>query len=115
MPILKATDQSLPADVRRHLQRLGQSIKLSRKRRDMTQAMLAQAMFTTRQTVARLERGDPAIAWSTFLLAIFCLQRKDELENFLTPEQDRLGMALGIQKQAKRQLVRQKKEDDLDF
>jgi len=81
----------------------------------MTQATLAEAMFVTRQTVARLERGDPSVALSTFLLAVFCLQRERELDNFLAPEADELGMMLEMQRQDRRRTVRQKKRDDLDF
>jgi transcriptional regulator with XRE-family HTH domain len=81
----------------------------------MKQHELASMMCVTRQTVARLEKGDPAIAFSSFLLAVFCLQREKELLGLLAPEQDRLGLMLEIQKQEKRRTVKREKRDDLDF
>lgn len=105
---------SLPLEVQASLKSLGRNLQLSRKRRGMTQSDLARAMFVTRQTVARLEKGDPSAAWGTFLLAIFCLQREKELTGFLAPENDRLGMLLDMRKLDGRKKVRSR-ADDLDF
>jgi len=113
---IKAGDSlGLPLEVQSALKNLGRNIQLSRKRREMTQGDLSRAMFVTRQTVARLEKGDPSVAWSTFLLAIFCLRREKELTAFLAQENDRLGMLLDLRKLDKQKKIRRKKADDLDF
>ena len=113
---IKTNDsQNLPLDIQALLKNLGRNLQLSRKRREMTQGALAKAMFVTRQTVARLEKGDPAVALATFLLAIFCLQREKELTGLLAPENDKLGMLLDMKRLDRRKKIRSRGSDDLDF
>ena len=81
----------------------------------MTQGDLAKAMFVTRQTVARLEKGDPSVALATLLLAIFCLQREKELAGFLAPENDKLGMLLDMQRLDRRKKIRSGSGEDMNF
>ena len=105
----------LPGEIQALLKNIGKNIQLSRKRREMSQADLAKAMFVTRQTVSRLENGEPSIAMATLLLAVFCLQREKELLGLLAPENDKLGMFLDTQRQEKRKAIKRRKRDDLDF
>ena len=107
---------ALPRDIVDFLSRLGENLKLARLRRNMTQKELAAAMFTTRQTVARLEAGDAGISLGMFLTAAFCLRRFAELRGMLSPETDIEGFTL-----ERRRLLRckggrkEKNVDELDF
>jgi len=88
------TIAALPQDVANLLARLGENLKIARLRRNMTQQELAAAMFTTRQTVARLEAGDAGVSLGMFFTAAFCLRRLDELRGMLSPETDIEGITL---------------------
>lgn len=115
MTKIKKKVSHLPLDVQGILSNLGKNIQISRKRRDMTQAQLAEAMFVSRQTLGRIENGDPSIAISTYLTAIYCLQREKEFDDFLRPENDKIGMLRDIQRQENRKSVRHSKQNFPDF
>lgn len=113
--VIPAPSVSLPLDVQKILRSLGENIRLSRKRRDMTQNDLAKAMSSTRQTISKIERGDGSVAWETFIMAVFCLSREKELDKLLDPNADRTGLIIDSRKQEKRRRVRHRRLDDLDF
>lgn len=51
----------------------GKALAFARKQQQWRQQDLAERLGVTRQTVARLERGDPAIALGIFLSALWLL------------------------------------------
>ncbi|MEI6670332.1 MAG: helix-turn-helix transcriptional regulator, partial [Acidobacteriota bacterium] len=52
----------LPLPVDRSLKKLGADLSLARRRRHMTQAMLAERLGTSVMTVRRMEEGRPGTA-----------------------------------------------------
>lgn len=49
---------------------LGQRIELARRRRDLSATLFAERVGISRNTLARLEAGDPAVALGTYLKAL---------------------------------------------
>jgi hypothetical protein len=63
---------------------------------------MAERLFVSRDTLWRLERGDPTVALGTFATAAFVLQMHDRLRNFAAPEGDALGLSLDERRLPKR-------------
>ncbi|MBO4300414.1 MAG: helix-turn-helix transcriptional regulator [Desulfovibrio sp.] len=105
----------LPSEVSEFLTGIGHDIKLARLRRNMTQENLAEAMFTTRRTLARLENGDPGISMGMFCTAVYCLGRFKELQGVLSPENDYEGNLLERMRTLSRRGGLKENDDGLDF
>lgn len=85
---------SLPLAARRALVTLGSDISAARRRRQLPLEILAERALTTRQTVARIERGDPRVAIGTWAAVLFALGFIDRLGALAEPARDELGQAL---------------------
>lgn len=83
-----------PIAVRRALATLGEDIKNARRRRRLPIQILADRALTTRQTVARIERGDPSVAMATWASVLFSLGFIDRLTDLAAPANDEVGLAL---------------------
>ncbi|MBU4261362.1 MAG: helix-turn-helix domain-containing protein [Proteobacteria bacterium] len=94
------------------IQRIGKNLQMARKRRKKTVKQAAEMMGTSLSSVRRMEDGDPAVRFETYLAALEVYQLEDTLR-FAEPEEDLIGLAL--EKQRLPQRVRVKKEKRLDF
>lgn len=83
-----------PLTVRRILKKLGENVAIARKKRRLSQELIAERVLTTRQTISRIERGDPRVAFGTWATTLFVLGLHDQLEELADPSRDELGMAL---------------------
>ena len=54
--------KGLPQEMGQTLSRLGESIRIASKRREMSMADMSPRMFVTRKTLSRLEKGDLGIS-----------------------------------------------------
>jgi transcriptional regulator with XRE-family HTH domain len=105
---------SLPPDVAETISRLGENIRIARKRRAMTLDDMASRMFVTRKTLARLENGDPGVSLAVISSALWVLGLDKGLKHIANPEEDKVG--IHNQKQRLPQRVHPKKPKlDLDF
>lgn len=93
---------SLPVEASEHIARLGDRVRIARKRRGLTLEDTASRMFVTRKTLARLEKGDPAVSMSVFVSALFVLGLDKTLLEVASPEHD----AVGIRRERSRLPVR---------
>jgi transcriptional regulator with XRE-family HTH domain len=84
----------LPLAAQRALRRLGTDISAARRRRQLPLEIVAERAFTTRQTVARIERGDPKVAIGTVAAVLFALGLVDRLRELAAPAHDDVGLAL---------------------
>lgn len=84
----------VPAEVKRALERLGADVSEARRRRRLPMEVVASRALTTRQTVARIERGDPKVAMGTWASVLFALRLANRLGELAAPANDREGMAL---------------------
>lgn len=85
---------SLPLAARRALLRLGTDISAARRRRRLPLDVVAERALTTRQTVARVERGDPGVAVGTVAAVLFALGLVERLGGVAAPPSDSVGLAL---------------------
>lgn len=105
----------MPLQVSSELAGIGESIRLARKRRDLTQAELAGMMFVSPRTVVRLEKGEPGISLAVFLTALFCLNLNHEVSSLFAADKDAVGINMDIRKHGQRKQVHKSKNNTLDF
>src|SRR5476649_2557759 len=85
---------SMPLPAKRALRKLGRDLALARRKRGIATGDMAARLFVSRDTLWRLERGDPAVALGTLATAAFVLGLHDRLENLAAPSSDELALAL---------------------
>ena len=85
---------SLPLPAAHALRKLGRDLALARRKRGIATADMAARLFVSRDTLWRLERGDPTIALGTLATAAFILQLHDRLGNLAAPATDTLALSL---------------------
>ena len=88
------TTGSLPLPVARTLRKLGRDLALARRKRGLATRDMAARLFVSRDTLWRLERGDPGVALGTLATATFVLQLHDRLANLVAPSSDELALTL---------------------
>jgi transcriptional regulator with XRE-family HTH domain len=91
-----------PVAIRAALKQLGADVSEARRRRRLTMEVVANRALTTRQTVARIERGDPVVAMGTWASVLFALQLANRLGDLAAPASDREGLAIEAERLPKR-------------
>lgn len=76
------------------LRKLGRDLSVARRKRGISTGDMAERLFVSRDTLWRLERGDPTVALGTLVTAAFVLQLHDRLANLATPASDELALGL---------------------
>ncbi len=104
---------ALPPPSRQALKTLGHDIAVARKRRRIPQQLLADRMLVSRQTVQRLEAGDPSVSLGVLASAFFVLGFTPRLEALLAPESDAMGISEDLARLPRR--THAPSDDDLDF
>src|ERR1700722_18342331 len=85
---------SMPLPATHALRKLGRDLALARRKRGISTADMAGRLFVSRNTLWRLERGDPTVALGTLGTAAFILQLHDRLANLAAPATDALALSL---------------------
>lgn len=93
---------SIPLPVAHALRKLGRDLALARRKRGISTEDMAARLFVSRNTLWRMERGDPTIALGTLATAAFVLQLLDRLTNLAAPATDALALSLDEQRLPKR-------------
>lgn len=93
---------SLPLPAAQALRKLGRDLALARRKRGIATADMASRIFVSRDTLWRLERGDPTVAIGTLATATFILQMHDRLAQLATPATDALALSLDEDRLPKR-------------
>ena len=88
----KAT--SIPLAAAHALRKLGRDLAVARRKRGISTSDMAARLFVRRDTLWRLERGDPTVALGTLATTIFVLGLHDRLANLAAPGRDELGLSL---------------------
>jgi len=57
-------------------------------------SVVAERALTTRQTVGRIEKGDPTVAMGTWVTVLFAIGMLDRIAELAAPERDAVGLAL---------------------
>lgn len=87
----RGTVTLLPS-VERILSVLGENIKLARLRRKLTSALVAERAGITRQTLTKVEKGDPGVAMGIYASVLHALNLEKDLLN--VAKDDELGRTL---------------------
>jgi transcriptional regulator with XRE-family HTH domain len=102
----------MPLEVQDLCTTIGERIRVARTRRNMTQQDFASRLGTSRQTVQRLEAGDPSVGLGIFLLATWVLGLHRDLTGILAPERDTVGLRDEYRRLPKRAGRRRTTKDD---
>ena len=104
VPPVKASraQSALPLSVQRALRKLGEDISTARRRRNLTIAVVAERAFVGRNTITRVEHGDPGVALGIYATVLFVLGLADRLKDLVDPATDQLGLSLDIARLPKR-------------
>jgi len=92
----------MPLPATHALRKLGRDLALARRKRGISTADMASRLFISRNTLWRLERGDPTVAVGTLATAAFILQLHDRLANLAAPATDALALTLDERRVPKR-------------
>lgn len=93
---------SIPLPAAHALRKLGRDLALARRKRGISTVDMAERIFVSRDTLWRMERGDPSVAVGTLATAAFVLQLHDRLANLAAPATDALALSLDERRLPKR-------------
>lgn len=93
-----ASHDSIPIPARYALRKLARDLALARRKRRISTADMAARLFVSRDTLWRLERGDPSVSAGTLATALFVLGLHDRLANLASPSTDELALSLDEQR-----------------
>jgi transcriptional regulator with XRE-family HTH domain len=85
---------SLPLPAAHALRKLGRDLALARRKRGISTSDMAARLFVSRDTLWRMERGDPTVAAGTLATAVFVVGLHDRLANLAAPASDELALSL---------------------
>lgn len=88
MPKKPMPADSLPHVVQTQLRELGERLAIARKRRREPRRLWAQRMGITEPTLARLEKGDPAVSMGAYAMAVWLMGRIQALADLADPALD---------------------------
>ncbi len=96
---MKATQSkpALPLPVRRALQKLGADISAARRRRRISVKLMAERAFVGRNTITRVEKGDPGVSLGIYATVLFVLGMAERLASLVDISVDEVGQALDEQ------------------
>ena len=84
----------IPLPVERALRRVGHSLALARRRRQLSQEALAERIGASVNTVRRMEDGHPGTALQHFARALQVFGELDTFEKLMDTAQDSVGLTL---------------------
>jgi transcriptional regulator with XRE-family HTH domain len=84
----------LPIVVKRALSKLGADISAARRRRRIPVELMAERAFVGRNTITRVEKGDPGVSMGIYATVLFVMGMSDRLGNLADAASDRLGLDL---------------------
>jgi transcriptional regulator with XRE-family HTH domain len=85
---------ALPLPVKRALVKLGADISAARRRRRMPVDLMAERAFVGRNTITRVEKGDPRVSMGIYATVLFVLGMPDKLADLADASGDRIGLDL---------------------
>ncbi|MRT21489.1 XRE family transcriptional regulator [Comamonas sp. CAH-2] len=83
MPRQNTCPTDFPPFILSQIEQVAQQIVATRKARGETQAQWAQQLGISQPTMARLERGDPAIATATYVMCLWLVNPQLDLQQLL--------------------------------
>lgn len=105
----------IPLPVERAMTQLGHNISLARRRRNMSQLMLAERIGASLNTVRRMEDGFAGTALQYIARALQVFGELDKLEALMDTSQDSVGLVLMDEKLPQRIRSRRRTPDSGSF
>src|SRR5438132_13371664 len=84
---------SIPLPAAHALRKLGRDVALARRKRAISTSDMAARLFVSRDTLWRLERGDPTVALGTLVTATFVLGLRDRVAHLEAPASDERALS----------------------
>lgn len=88
----------LPIPVERALIKLGENLRIARKRRGDTMALFAERMQVSVPTLRKMERGDPTVSISVYAMGVWLVGRLQFLPMIVDPALDENALTLELHK-----------------
>jgi DNA-binding XRE family transcriptional regulator len=88
MPKQNTAPVDYPQAVIHQIEQLAHNIVTARKRRKETQAQWAQRLGVSQPTMARIERGDPAVAMASYVMCMWLVNQAHGLADLIAPQND---------------------------
>jgi transcriptional regulator with XRE-family HTH domain len=85
---------TIPLPAARALRKMGHDLSLARRKRRISTSDMASRLFVSRDTLWRLESGDPGVALGTLVTLAFVLGLHHRLADLATPATDDLALSL---------------------
>ena len=85
---------TLPRAARKALAKLGEDIRVARKKRRISTVSMAERAFTSRGTLYKVERGDPTVSIGIYATVLGLLGLADRLGEVADRSDDTLGLDL---------------------
>lgn len=93
---------ALPSAVRDKLGKLGRDVSAARRRRRLTIGLVADRALVSRNTITRVERGDPGVSLGIYATVLFVLGLADRLGDLADARFDPVGLQLEEERLPKR-------------
>jgi len=84
----------LATKVRRSLAKFGNDLSLSRRKRQLTVAMMQERTGVSKSTWLRMEKGDPTVGFGAYAQALFALGFGTPFEELIDQSVDEQGLLL---------------------
>ncbi len=84
----------LPIPVRRSLKKLGRDIRVARKKRRLTVAMMMERVGVSKATYINIEKGDPRVGIGIYGITLMALGLGTPFVDIADPSGDDEGLAL---------------------
>ncbi|MCB8746694.1 hypothetical protein LHU53_07210 [Rhodoferax sp. U2-2l] len=98
MPVQITKPSDYPLAVTKQIGLLAQNIVIARKRRKETQAQWAKKLGVSQPTMARIERGDPAVAMASYVMCMWLINPDCSLADLIAPQHDHVPLERDIAK-----------------
>ncbi len=78
----------MPPAVLANLRQMGEHLTIARKRRKASRKAWAARIGVTEPTLARMEKGDPSVAFGSYATALWLIGRAQALAELASPDLD---------------------------
>ncbi len=87
-----------PQAVLQQIAQLGHHIRTARKRRSESQAQWARKLGVSQPTMARIERGDPAVSMASYVMCMWLINQAQGLADLIAPLNDHAALEREVAK-----------------
>ena len=88
----------LPSAVRRSLVKMGRDLSVARRKRRITQAMMAERIGVAEATYLRIERGDPTVGVAAYAMPLFVLGLGTPFAEVADAARDEQALVLDVER-----------------